>query len=871
MTTLVNGVAVEAAPRPGQCLRTYLREQGHTDVKKGCDSGDCGACSVLLDRAPVHSCLVPAVRADGHEVITAAGLSPGDETGGTARRFLKAQGFQCGFCTAGMVVTASCLGPDEGDDVDRLLKGNLCRCTGYRSVRDALAGATNVELEPTRNPVGRSVGSPAGPAVVRGRQPFTLDETLSGTLHGAVVRSPYAHARIVRVDTSRALADPDVVAVLTHADVPDSLFSTGRHHLRDDDPRDTRVLDTVVRFVGQRVALVVATTPHAAQRARDLVAVSYEELPAVVDPERARSPGAPLLHADKGPESGIADPARNVVAAIAAESGSVEEGLAAAAHAYEATFTTARVQATHLETHGAVGWLADDGVLVVRTSSQVPFLVRDELAALLGLPRERIEVVTNRVGGGFGAKQEMLVEDLVALAVLRTGRAVQLELSRTEQLTATTVRHPMRIHVRAGVDVDGLLTALDVDVLSDTGAYGNHGPGVLFHGCNESVAAYRCPHKRVRGEVVYTNAVPSGAFRGYGLGQLIFAIEQVLDELARMSGIDPYELRARNVVVPGDPMVSWSSEHDDVQYGSHGARECLALAREAVARDLASTPTGPQWRTGRGMAMAMIDTIPPRGHHASAQVRLLADGTYEASVGSAEFGNGTSTAHVQLVAQALGTTSDRIRLVSGGTRTVAHDTGAFGSTGIVVAGRALTSAADDLLAQVRAARAEGRPTVGLVGSATAGGSPRSIAFNVQAFALAVDVETGEVRILRSVHAADAGVVVNPEQCRGQIEGGVAQGIGTALFEEVVVDEGGVVQTPVLRTYHVPQIVDVPTTEVLFASTSDALGPYGAKSMSESPYNPVAAALANAVRDAIGVRITDLPLSRDRVWRAAGGR
>ncbi|WP_370616229.1 molybdopterin-dependent oxidoreductase [Mumia sp. Pv 4-285] len=871
MSATVNGVQTTTAPRPGQCLRTYLREAGAFDVRTGCDSGDCGACTVLLDGAPVHSCLVSAVRAQGRDVVTAAGLSPGEETSDAARRFRDAQGFQCGYCTSGMVVTASCLGHDDTEDVDRLLKGNLCRCTGYRAVRDAVTGRQNVETDGVAAPLGRSLAAPAGAAIVRGRQRFTLDESPAGTLHAAVVRSPHAHARVVRVETSEARAAPGVVAVLTADDVPDTLFSTARHHSRDDDPRDTRVIDRVVRFVGQRVALVVAETAQQAHQALALVRVTYELLPPVVGPDAARAPGAPLLHGDKGPESGIADPARNVAARIDAEIGSVEAGLAAAAHTSDAEFTTARVQATHLEMHGAVGWLDAEGRLVIRTSSQVPYLVRDELALVLDLPRDRVEVLTNRVGGGFGAKQEMLVEDLVGVAVLKTGRPVQLETTRTEQLTASTVRHPMRIRVRAGVDAEGALTALDVEVLADTGAYGNHAPGVLFHGCNESVAVYRCPNKRVRGEAVYTNTVPSGAFRGYGLGQLVFAIEQTLDELARSAGIDPYDLRARNVVVPGDPMVAYSTDPHDVEYGSHGALECLALAREAVERDVAPVPDGPHWRYGTGMALAMIDTIPPRGHHAAAEVHALADGRFEATVGSAEFGNGSATAHVQLVAHALGTTTDRVRLVSGTTGAVSHDTGAFGSTGLVVAGTALAAAAEDLARRIRDAEAAGEETAGLVGTGNAFGSPRSIAFNVHAFAVAVDVDSGEVRILRSVQAADAGAVVNPEQCRGQVEGGVAQGIGTALFEQVVVDDRGVVRTPVLRTYHVPQIADVPPTEVLFAATSDRLGPYGAKSMSESPYNPVAAALANAVRDAIGVRMTDLPMTRDRVWRAAQAR
>lgn len=919
----VDGREATTTPAPGQCLRTFLRQEGHTSVKKGCDSGDCGACTVLVDGQPRHACLVPAVRAVDADVTTAAGLGTPDALSPVQEAFVDAQGFQCGFCTAGMVVTATALADDDGhvhldeDALVRRFKGNLCRCTGYRSVRDALAGKANVVHD---GGVGDPVAAPAGRRLVCGREPFTLDEPPTGALHLAVLGSPHVHARILAIDTSRAEALPGVHLVLTHRDSPDVLFSTGRHQHRTDDPDDTRVLDDVVRFHGQRVAAVVADSVAVAQAACALIDVTYAPLPAVLDPEEARRPGAPLVHGDKdAATSRIADPSRNVVAATHGEVGDVAGALAASAHVVRGTWRTARVSHASLETHAAVGWLDDDGRLVVRTSSQVPFLVREELCHLFGLDRERVRVVVARVGGGFGGKQELLTEDLVTLAVLRTGRPVQYEMTREDELALAPCRHPVRVEVTLGADAEGRLTAMHLDVLTDTGAYGNHAPGVLFHGIHESVAQYRCPVKRVDAEAVYTHQLPSGAFRGYGLGQVLFALESAVDELARAVGLDPFEMRRRNVVRPGDPfLVNDADTTTDLGYGvaapgddtpSYGLLECLDLVQDALvstrAGDAAVVPAGDRWRVGEGVAVAMIATIPPRGHHSTATVSVDADGRYEVAVGTAEFGNGTSTVHVQLVATALGTTPDRVRLRQSDTDSAGYDTGAYGSTGSVVAGRAVASAAaalrDELVAAAQAvvggagdggaddtpdgsATHDGPPVVvgrdgvqvgdRLVTFTELGprsaegehhGSPRSVAFNVHGFRVAVDTATGTVRVLQSVQAADAGVALNPEQLRGQIEGGVAQGIGSALQEETVL-HGGVVVSRALRGYRVPQMADVPPTRVLLARTRDGLGPHGAKSMSEAPYNPVAPALANAVRDALGVRPHEIPMTKDRVWR-----
>jgi hypothetical protein len=895
VTYRINGRTFSAQPRPGQCLRTFLRELGWHGVKKGCDAGDCGACTVLIDGEPVHACLIPAFRAEARDVTTIEGL--GGEAGlhPMQRAFLDAQGFQCGFCTAGMIVTAASLNQAQRQDLAWALKGNLCRCTGYRAITDAIAGVAHVEDAGAGAACGRGLPAPAGPAVVTGQARYTDDVAIEGLLHIKLVRSPHAHARIRAIDRTAALAVPGVHAVLTFEDAPPRLYSSARHEIAEDDPDDMRLFDDVVRFVGQRVAAVVAENEAAAEAGCRLLAIDYALLPAVFDPEEAMGPGAPVVH-PKGAASRILDPQRNLVGAVDWSHGDVANGFAEADVTHEATYMTQRVQHVPLETHQAIAWRDDAGIMNVRSSTQVPFLTRRALCALFGLDPAKVRVFCERVGGGFGGKQEMLVEDVVVLAALRTGRPVRLELTREEQFIATTTRHPMRVTVKAGARRDGTLTALQMRIVSDTGAYGNHGAQVLYHACGESIGVYRCPNKKIEGYAVYTNNVPSGAFRGYGAPQAGFAIESAIDELARELRIDPIAFRWRNVIRPGEAMVAADTLDHDVDYRSNGLAQCLDLVADALGREQPTDGRAPNgWRFGEGVALAMIHTAPPRGHISDSRIALRPDATYELVFGTAEFGNGTSTVHCQVAATALSTTIDRIAFRQSDTLNGGHDTGAYGSTGTVVAARATQLAAEALCEAILAFAAEhsGKPGWQLAGDAVmrdgqrmslaelgtaaraagrelaasghSDGTPRSIAFNVQGFRIAVNPRTGEIRILKSVQAADAGRVINPLQCRGQIEGGVAQALGAALYEELLVDRHGRAINPTLRDYHVPAVADVPYTEVYFADTVDAVGPYGAKSMSESPYNPVLPALANALRDATGIRFTVAPLRADRVW------
>ncbi|HUC09293.1 MAG TPA: molybdopterin cofactor-binding domain-containing protein [Stellaceae bacterium] len=892
MSYIVDGKMASAEPRPGQCLRTFLRDLGAFGVKKGCDGGDCGACTVWLDGTPVHSCLMPAFRAAGRRVTTIAGLAVAGELHPMQRAFLDAQAFQCGFCTAGMIMTAASLSQQHRQDLPRGLKGNLCRCTGYRAISDAIHGRAATEDDIAGKACGASLPNPFGPSIVTGQARYTMDVAIDGMLHLKVLHSPHAHARIVAIARDKAAAVPGVIAIFTWEDVPRRLYSTATHEDHLVDPDDTYMLDDVVRFVGQRVAAVVAETETAAETACRLLDVTYEILPAVFDPVAAMADDAPLLHQKGFEERG------NVYLDIHGEVGNVAESFAAADAVHEMTYSTSRVQHVHLETHGSIAWRGDDGRIHVRTSSQAPFIAKQKLCHLFGFKARDIHVFTERIGGGFGGKQEMLSEDLCVLAAIKTGRPVKWEFTREEEFIAAPTRHQMTTRVKLGAKKDGTLTALEVEVVSNTGAYAGHAGETLAAALGSPLCLYRCPNKKAEGVVVYTNMVPAGGFRGYGASQTTFAIECAIDELAHRLGIDPFAMRRKNMVRATDWIESVWHDPSDVGFGSYGLDQCLDLLEAALASGRgARCPAGDDWCEGTGIASAMLECGPPTEHRSGATMILQADGGYRLAVGSTEMGNGSVTSHRQIAASILGAAAGHIAIVNGDTDLTPYDTGTFASTGTVVAGQAVALTASALRDNILefAARFTGteRSDCHLQDDAVICGnarislaelwatgaacghrfeanrkaylSPRTAAFAVHGVRVAVNRITGEIRILQSVHAADIGRLINPMQCRGQIDGAVAMGFGWALTENMVYDDAGHMVNPALRNYRIPAFADVPASEVYFADTVDAIGPLGAKSQGECSINPVAPAIANAVARAAGVRFRDLPLTPDRIF------
>lgn len=822
--------------------------------------------------------------------MTVEGLSGDGSPHPVQRAFATAGAFQCGFCTPGFVMTAATLDGARGADLPEALKGNVCRCTGYRPITQAVQAFREGRVDDAQSTAAEnSPVAPEAAGVVTGRARFTLDHPEpEGLLHVKLVRSPHRHAIVTGVDTADALAVPGVHAVLTHRDAPDLRFSTALHEHAEEDPADTRVLDDVVRHVGQRVAAVVADSEAAAEEGRRRVRVTYRLMPTVGDPERALSPGAPRVH-----------PGGNIVEEVHTAVGDVEAGLAEADHVHEETYRTQRVQHAALETHATLVWKDDDGGLRVHTATQAPHLTRRRLCEVFGLPPRRVRVTTSRLGGAFGGKQEVLTEDVAVLAALRTGRPVKIEYTRAEEFTATT-RHPFQARVSVGARRDGTLTALRLRVLCDTGAYGNHGPAVLRRACTEALSLYRCPNITVDGWALHTHNVPAGAFRGYGIGQIAFAVESALDDIARRSGLDPLALCRQAYLRPGQSAPAVTADGPP-PVAAHGISGCLDLIEAARARRSAIPPAlpGPAWVVGEGMAVTVTHTLSSDGHIARATAALRADGTYELRTDSPEFGKQAGPVHRRIAATVLATTVDRVHLRQGDTDLLSHDTGGFVSTGSTLAARAVHDACLALRTAVleaaaahtgttpdscglgpeavdcagrplpltalhRTARETGRPLTATASRDATTGTP-GLAANAQWIRLAVDPATGLVTLLDSVHAADAGTVLDRRQLRSQIEGAVAQGIGTTLMEEVRTDHHGRVTTAELRTYPVPHAADVPPTEVHFVPVPGSDRPGCAKPGGEAAFNPVAPAVANALRDATGVRFTALPLRPDIIW------
>ncbi|ELS50794.1 molybdopterin-dependent oxidoreductase [Streptomyces viridochromogenes] len=895
--TRINGRESHEPPAPGQCLRTYLRQQGWFGVKKGCDTGDCGACTVHVDGGPVHSCLYPAHRAHGRTVTTVEGLATDGRLHPVQRAFLNAHAFQCGYCTPGFVMTAAALTPTQLRALPESLKGNLCRCTGYRVIEEAVRDSQRLQAAAT-GPASRDEDASTDAAVVCGIAPFTLDTPApTGMLHIRLVRSPHRHARITAIDTEAAQATPGVHAVLTHQDAPAVRFSTALQERTSDNPADTRILDDVMRHVGQRVAAVVADSPAAAEAACRRVRVTYDVLPAVTDPDQALQPGAVRVH----PGGNLAHRLHTVV-------GDIELGLSQADAVHTRTYKTHRVQHTALECHATRAWQDEDGRLHVHTTTQAPHLTRRHLCAVLGLRPHQVQVTAARLGGAFGGKQELLTEDIAVLAVLRTGRPVQLEYTRTEELTATTTRHPFHVTVTAGARYDGTLTALKVRVVADTGAYGNHGPAVLQVACAEALSLYRCANIAVDGYSVHTHNVPSGAFRGYGIGQMAFAVESALDELAHTLALDPLTLREHAYLRPGETSPLADGDQP-APTADTGLTDVLRTLR--TVRDRRQPPSGAavdaRCLIGQGLAVTAQSTHPSDGHITQVLAQLRPDGDYDLITGPPEFGTRATDLLRHTAATALATGPGRIHIRCADTDLLDHDTGGFASTGATLGTQAvqracrqlrdqlLALAADRTGADAAACRLEGGvvhcgdrrlPLSELHAGARHGGGPlraigrvepcpgpSPLAVNAHWFRIAVHPETGALTILDSVHVADAGTVLNEASCNGQIHGAIAQGIGTTLWENLSAEPGGRITTQDLRSYTIPQLADIPDIELHFCRpTTPDRGP---KPLGEGPFNPIAPALANALRDATGIRFTTLPLRADMVWAALhqhrGGR
>jgi putative selenate reductase molybdopterin-binding subunit len=759
--------------------------------------------------------------------------------------------------------------------------------------------------------------------LVKGKPVFADDVNLPGMLHAAMLTSPHAHARIKSIDTSRAKSLKGVHAVLTHKDVKRVIYASGGQSYPNPPPWDQVSLDSKVRHVGDRVAVVAAETPEIARAALDLIEVEYDILPAVFDPVEAMREGAPIIH-DEPDAIKITDASRNIAVKLHAQVGHIDEALAASDRIYERTYRVHQVQQAAIEPHIVVTWWDEDDRLVIRTATQVPFHVRRMVAPLLGLPVKKIRVVKPRIGGGFGGKQEMLIEDLCAHLTLATGRPVRFEYTREQEFTSSRSRHPMIVTYKAGVMSDGTLKALDLHIVSNTGAYGTHGLTVCSVAGMRGLATYRCAHLRFVGDICYTNLPTPGAFRGYGAPQSEFALESLMDEIAYDMGFDPVELRLKNALRVGDPIPITAAvgegEHEGVAQivSSTGLVQCIEQGAAAIAWDRRSDdwrfdPARPHIRRGMGIAVCMHGTAIPGLDMGAASIKLNDDGSFNVLVGATDLGTGSDTVLAQIAAETLGVPLNDIVIYSSDTDFTPFDTGAYASSTTFISGGAVKKAAEIVRRQIfeRAALMMGmkhdevktetegqfagwslrhRNVVTLDGRTVeleklalhslhlmdqtqimATASHMSLEspppFAAQYADIEVDIETGQVTVKKLVMAVDCGTAINPLTSQGQIEGGMIQALGYAVCEEMVYDAQGRLLNPKFGDYRIFQANEVPAMEAILVPTYEPSGPYGAKAVAEIPMDGVAPAVANAIYHATGKRIRSLPFTPERVWQA----
>ena len=897
----VNGQAVSVEAPPLRRLADALRDDlGLTGTKVGCNAGDCGACTVLLDGAQVCSCMVSLAQAAGRSVETVEGLARNGSLNRLQRAFLRHGAAQCGACTPGMLIAATEVlraspRPSPAEVMDGL-GGVLCRCTGYRKIVSAVLDAAGDAPQPLGTPpagaaVGARLAKLDGVPKLTGAERYGADAVPQDALWLRIVRSPHDSARVVLGDLAAAAdAWPGVERVLTAADVPSNRVGIYP------DFRDQPVLaEGIVRYRGDPVVALVGTREAVTAVRDEDLPVHYEPQPPVYGLDEARAQAAPRVHdevqGNKLIEGGV-------------ERGDAQAALADSAVTAQGRFETAFVEHAYIEPEA--GWACRMGDRVeLFVSTQAPVMNRDMTAEVLGLAPQQVRIVPSACGGGFGGKLDVSIQPLTALAAWLTGKPVACVYERPESMMASPKRHPALIEARMGCDADGTLQAVAVDATFDTGAYASWGPTVASRVPVHASGPYAVPAVSARGRAIYTNGPPAGAFRGFGVPQAAIAHEALMDDLAGRLGMDRLELRVKNALRAGDATAT-----GQVLEASAGLAPCLEALQPRWHRALedaarANAEDGPV-RRGVGIG-CMWYGIGNTGlsNPSSMRITLDREGRLTLYNGAIDIGQGSTTILAQICADALGVAANRIAQVVGDTDWTEDAGKTSASRQTFVSGKAAELAGTALRAAIlREANAAGDASIELAGGcvvvrdggrrveidlgrlkadeagivlegtgtfdppttkldAKGQGVPyATFAFGAQVAVVDVDTELGTVTPIR-IHAAhDVGRAINPTQVEGQIEGGIAQGIGLALMEEYLPGK-----TENLHDYLIPTIGDVPEIEVIIVEDPEPLGPFGAKGVGEPGLVPTAPAILGAIRHATGVRVTRVPALPHRLRSA----
>lgn len=902
-TLTVNGVQRQVTATPKTFLMDVLRDQLHlTGVKDGCGTGHCGSCMVIQNGEPVRSCLVPLKRAEGATITTVEGLHGPD--GGlhpVQQAYIDQGATQCGFCTPGFIMsTVALLEKNPNPSLEEIYDGhqfNICRCTGHNAIIRAIqqaAGQATPPLPAVKAPlkaISRPMPRPDAVDKVTGKGIYADDLYVEGMLHAKALRSQYPHARLLKIDVSKAKVMPGVVTVLTADDIP-GRKDCGVHEI------DWPVLCyDKVRYVGDAIALVVAESEEVAEAALKLIEVEYEPLPVVPGPKEAARPDAPILH--ENVESHSPGAHGNFLAHFHLENGDLEAGFAQADVIVEREYSTQTVEHAFIEPEAGLAVPEANGRITVYCGGQIPFSDRSQIAATLNLPEEKVRVINCLIGGGFGGKEDASVQVHVALAAWATKRPVKMVFSRKESLLVHPKRHATIIKMKTGAKKDGTLTAHEVEIYGDGGAYASLSNHVMLRATTHAAGPNEVPNVKVDTYAMYTNNVPSGAFRGFGVTQSGFAMEVHMDVLAEALGMSPLELRRKNILSYGKKTLA-----GQVMTESCGLPQCLEAVAAEMEKHSFVAIEGDK-RRAWGLACAYKNTGFGSGAYdaAGAEVEVFANGRAIVRAGAAEIGQGLPTVLAQIVTEELGVPYEQVDVLLSDTDLTPDGMATTASRQTYVTGNAARYASKEvrsLLSQTAAELLDAPPDTlvfadGFVSSndhrlplsevvkqaRREGRQPKvmyqyvaphceqyqhfAFGFGAQAALVEVDVKTGETKVLKVIAACDVGRVMNPLALLGQVEGSISMGLGMALQENFVMKDG-YVQTDSLHKCHLPTIDQTPEVVTFFVEEETKDGPYGAKGVGELASIPTAPAIINAIYNATGVRCYNLPA--DKKWLKA---
>lgn len=939
---------------PGLSAQKLLQDVGIRSVRNSDDGwGNTGSDTIILDGYPINAGLLIAAQLDGKDIKTVESLSSGRSLSVVQSAMVDMGLVQSAYnAPAAALVLTDLLdripNPSK-EDISDALSGILHRDSGYQHYFKAVelaikrlkdekfAGDIAPEFRQDLRDVGTARRKVDGPMLVRGEKAYVEDKKAPDALVLKMLRSPHAHAWIKSIDTSEAEKMEGVEIVLTYKNTPEKPYSAAGQGFPEPSPYDKSMFNKKVRHVGDRVAAVVAVDEETALTAIEKIKVEYDVLKAIFTIEEAATDKAPLVQGgpmkymvgapddiddlNKGanPDEGTVvyqfpiggNTRKNIAASVTGGIGDLEKGLSEADVILEREYKTSQIQCTPAEMH-TVHTYMDGERLIIDASTQVPWHLRRIVSTLLGIRENKVQVKKARVGGGYGSKQDILLEDVAAYATWVTGKAVFSQYTREEEFESCSTRFPMTIGVKLGAKKDGTLTAVYMNVKANNGPFGNHCLTVPMNACSKSLPLFLCDNFKFDVITYYTNIPPTGAYQGYGAPKGSYALQTAVAELAQELGMDHLDLIQKNRVGEGDMLeilrcLGEGREGTPALVESCGLEEALEKGSKMIEWGKKEESDDPDWKIGKGVAIIQQGSGLPGLDQSNADVKLLADGTFMVHSGGADLGTGLDTVCVKMASEVLHVDMDLVSILSGDTDNTPFDTGAYASSGTFFSGNAAKKASEKLLDNILAVAAqileepkenlhpeypgfiagkkskvsyreiahhcetgEGNGPGQLIGHARYVTDDSAFPYGAHFCQVAVNVKTGKVKLQKYYALQDAGTPINPELALGQIYGGVLKSIGHTMWEEMLLDEKGKCITTNLDTYHVPMIKDLPEdfrAELVF--TKDPFGPFGGKSVSEISTNGAAPVIAAAIHDAVGVWMRSWPYSAEKVLKELG--